>query len=122
MLFQVAHGAAADVWLGHLVHADGRYHAGVDFQRLERGLHRQRVHHRGQHAHVIGSGAFHALGRALQAAEDVATADDHADLDAHLVERGGELGHAGLVGHADQRAADTVGVIGHGLYSVIGDS
>jgi hypothetical protein len=39
-------------------------------------LHGERVHHRGEHAHVIGAGALHALRRALHAAENVSTADD----------------------------------------------
>ena len=47
---------------------------------LQRGLHRQGVHHRRQHAHIIGGGPVDALGGAGQAAEDVAAADHHADL------------------------------------------
>ena len=43
----------------------------------------ERVHHRGQHAHVVGLGAFHAGGGAGDAAEDVAAADHDADLHAH---------------------------------------
>ena len=46
-------------------------------------LHGQGVHHGGQHADVVGLGALHAGGGAGDAAEDVAAADHHADLDAH---------------------------------------
>jgi hypothetical protein len=50
-------------------------------------LHGQRVHHRGQHAHVVGRRALHPLRRALKPAEDVAAADDHANLDPQVVDR-----------------------------------
>ena len=53
-LFQVAHGAAADVVLAHLVDADRGHHARVHAERFERILHRERIHHGGEHAHVIG--------------------------------------------------------------------
>ena len=43
----------------------------------------ERVHHGGQHAHVVGLGAFHAGRGAGDAAEDVAAADHDADLHAH---------------------------------------
>ena len=55
-LFQVAARAAANVRLGHAVHADRRQQPGFAPQCLHRVLHRQAVHHRGQHAHVVGSG------------------------------------------------------------------
>ena len=49
---------------------------------LERVLQRQPVDDGGQHAHVVGGGAVHALGAGRQAAEDVAAADDDGGLDA----------------------------------------
>ena len=49
---------------------------------LQRRLHAERIHDGGQHAHVVGLGAVHAGRRAGDAAEDVAAADHHADLDA----------------------------------------
>ena len=72
----------------------------ADWTRLARptrssaGLQRQRVHHRGQHAHVVGGGAVDALGRAGQAAEDIAAAHHHADLGA------GGLGLVHIAGDA----------------------
>jgi hypothetical protein len=38
---------------------------------------RQAVHHRAEHAHVVGSGAVHPSLLQLRAAEEVAAADDH---------------------------------------------
>ena len=55
-------------------------HPGVDAELLQRILKRQRVHHRRQHAHVIGGCAVEALRRRGHAAEDVAAADDQAEL------------------------------------------
>jgi hypothetical protein len=78
----VAHRAAADVRLGELLHGDRREHARGHVGALERVLQGERVHHRRQHAHVVGAGAIHAARRAGHAAEDVAAADDQRDLDA----------------------------------------
>ena len=50
--------------------------------RSSAGLQGQRVHHRRQHAHIVGGGAVDALGRAGQAAKDIAAAHHHADLGA----------------------------------------
>jgi hypothetical protein len=75
---------------------------------LQRRLHGQRVHHRGQHPHVIGGRALHPLRGALQPAKDVAAADHHADLDAEVVDRlhlagdaldGGRVQAEALVAH-----------------------
>src|SRR5688572_32754652 len=46
--------------------------------------HRERVHHRREHAHIIGAGAIESLGSARQPAEDIAPADDHANLESGL--------------------------------------
>ena len=73
-------GAAADIGLADGRHRDRRLDAGVDADLLERVLHGERVHHRRQHAHIVGAGAVEALGRAGEAAEDVAAADDQAEL------------------------------------------
>jgi hypothetical protein len=43
----------------------------------------QRVHHGGQHAHVVGSGPVHADRATGHAPEDIATADDDRHLDTH---------------------------------------
>ena len=59
-----------------------RHHARVHAERLERVLHRERVHDRGEHAHVIAGDAVHAGARQPRAAEDVAAADDDRDLHA----------------------------------------
>ena len=79
-LFQVAHRAAADVFLAHFVDADRRHHARVHAERLDGVLHRERVHDRREHAHVIAGDAVHAGARQPGAAEDVAAADHDRDL------------------------------------------
>ena len=47
---------------------------------LEGILQGKRVHNGCQHAHVVGLGALHATGSAGHAAENVAAADNNADL------------------------------------------
>ena len=48
--------------------------------RLQDALHGERVHHGGQDAHMIGADPVHALGGTRHAAENVAAADDEAEL------------------------------------------
>src|SRR5690606_10721046 len=52
---------------------------------LEEVLQGERVHHRAEHAHVVGPAAVHPALAQFGAAEEVAAADDHRDLDAVLV-------------------------------------
>ena len=59
-----------------------RLHPRVDARLLQRILQRQRVHHRGQHAHRIGGRAIHPGQRTGGTAEQVAAADHDADLHA----------------------------------------
>ena len=54
---------------------------GAGARLLEEVLQRERVHHRAEHAHVVGPAAVHAPLRELGAAEEVAAADDDRDLD-----------------------------------------
>ena len=63
-----------------------------DVDVLERVLQRQGVDDRGEHAHVVGGRAVHALGARRQAAEQVAAADDDGDLDAELLDLADLLG------------------------------
>ena len=46
----------------------------------------QRIHHRRQHAHVVGGGPLHAVRQAILAAPDVAGADHDGDFDAQLAQ------------------------------------
>ena len=59
-LLEMADGAAADVRLGQLLHADGRHDARVDALPLEDVLHGQRVDDRAEHSHVVGGDAVHS--------------------------------------------------------------
>jgi hypothetical protein len=79
-LFHVTDGAAADVGLAHRFHRDGRLHTRGDLHPLQHRLHRQRVHHGREHAHVVSGGALDAFRRASKAPEDVAAADNETHL------------------------------------------
>ena len=69
-------GPAANNRFAHLIHLDRALNARVNPNLLQRVLHGQRIHHRRQHAHVIGLRAVHALRRTRNAAKDV-TATNH---------------------------------------------
>ena len=58
----------------------------LDAGPLEGVLEGEAVHHGREHADVVAGGPVHALGGGRQAAEDVAAADDDADLDAERVD------------------------------------
>ena len=91
----MAFSAAADHRLAHLVHLDRGLHAGLDAELLKRVLHRERVHHGGEHAHVIGLRTVHPLRRARHAAEDIAATDHEADFEARFLGRLHFLGEFG---------------------------
>ena len=80
----MADGAAADIGLAHRGHRNSRLNPAGDPDPLQRRLHGERIHHRGQHAHIIGRGAFNTFGRTGQAAENIPAADHHTDLGAAL--------------------------------------
>ena len=90
-LLHVANGLAADVGLRHLLHRDGALHPGGHPSPLQAILERDRVHHGGQHADVVGRGPIHAGGTALETAKNVATTnhDGHFGVALH------HLGHIG---------------------------
>ena len=75
---------------------------------LEAVLDGQRIHHRGEHAHVVGGTAFHAAGRPGHAAEDVARADDQGQIDAQRPDGADLLGE-----ESDHGGADAVGAVAH---------
>ena len=85
-LFHVADGPPADEGLGDLAHLDGGEHAGEAAYALQGILEGEAVDHRGQHPHVIGGDAVHAVRAVGHAPEDVAAADDRGDLDAETLE------------------------------------
>ncbi len=80
---EVAHGASPDEWLRDSPHLDGGRYPRDDSDMLERVLEGERVDHRGEHAHVVGRGALHALGAGREPAEQVAAADHDGGLHAH---------------------------------------
>ena len=60
----------------------------------------KRVHDGGEHAHVVGRGPLDTLGGALNSAEDVAAADNDANLNAEF------LNVPDFIGDAAHRGAD----------------
>ncbi|MNY16853.1 hypothetical protein D3C86_1501430 [compost metagenome] len=83
-------------------------HAAFDIRVAHGVLQGQRVHHGGQHAHVVGRGTVHAGSAAGHATEDVAAADHHGDLDAQLHDLGNVIDHA-----FDGGAVDAEGIVAH---------
>ena len=81
-LFQVANGPAANVWLGHRLHANRGHEPGFHTHRFQRILERQSVHDRGEHSHVVGGGLLDRFiaGRELSTAENVAATNDNGQL------------------------------------------
>ncbi len=79
---------------------------------LQGVLQGEAVHHGRQHPDVVAGGPVHAPGRGGEAAEDVAAADDDADLDAQRLDLGdlprderAELGIDAVLPLAQQRLA-----------------
>jgi hypothetical protein len=86
-LLEVAQGATADVRFGDRLHRDRRLHAGVDPLLLEGVLQGHRVHHRAEHADVVGGGRIH-VAAVLGAAPEVAAAHHQRQLNAAAEGRG----------------------------------
>ena len=95
VLLHVPHGAAGNIGFGDLRHRDRGLHTGVDTRLFEEVLQGQAVHDGAEHAHVVGAGAVHAALGEFGSAEEVAAADDDADLD--ILGGGGDL--TGDCGH-----------------------
>ena len=108
VLLEVAQRAAADVRLGDLVDPQRRLHSRFDAGATQRVLQRERIHKRGQHAHVVGGCTIHSGRAGRDAAEDVAAADDDGDLDAEP----DDLAHFGD-DPVDRLALDAVTVAAH---------
>ena len=82
----MADRSAADIGFCNLLHINRRLNAGSDTVLFHGILECQRVHHRGQHAHVVSRYPIHAFGRTGQAAPDIAAADDDGDLNIELID------------------------------------
>ena len=109
-LLEVAHGATADVRLGDARHLDRRLHAGRLAESFEGVLQGEGVHHRAEHADVVGLGRVHPGELALAAAPEVAAADDDGDVDvlvlAHVDDRASGEVERGAVETAARRAGE----------------
>jgi hypothetical protein len=77
---QVADRFSPDIRLDHLLDVERRLHAARDPGLAHGVRQRERVHHRGEHSHVVGGGAVHARRAGRDAAKDVAATDHHAEL------------------------------------------
>jgi hypothetical protein len=71
--------------LRNLVHRDCALHPGANVHLFQTVHQRQSVDHRGQHAHVITGRTIHAAMGAVETAKNIPAANDHADLDAEIV-------------------------------------
>jgi hypothetical protein len=107
-LFEILQRLGAHVRLDDLLDRDRRHHPGIEAGMLHRIGKRQRIHHRRQHAHVVGRGPVHPHRSAGDAAEDVAPADDDRKLHPRIH-------HLGEVAHhvLDGRTVDAEGVVAH---------
>ena len=79
-LGQVVDGATTNIGLANLVHLDSAHNAARNIVMLESILKGKRVHNGCQHTHVIGLSTLHATGSTGHAAENIAAADNDADL------------------------------------------
>src|SRR5262249_44457899 len=102
-LFKMPYGATSDERLGNLRHGNGTLYPGGDAKFFQRVLQRQRIDYRGQHAHVIASGAFDTAFAPGKTAKDIPAADydnnlhaqfaHFADLPRHALHRFGRDAH-----------------------------
>ena len=65
---------------------EGGEHLGADAAGFEGIAHGQGVHHRGQHAHLVGATAVHALAATVLAAEEIPGTDDQGQFGAEIRE------------------------------------
>ena len=83
--FHMSDGAAANVRLTDMGHLDRRHDPRVKALTFQRILQRKRVHHRREHAHIVGACPLHAARGLTDAAKDIAAADHETKLDAELL-------------------------------------
>ena len=81
----MADGLGTDIRFCNSAHLNGRLHTDGNALLLANICNGQTVHDSCQHTDVVGTGALHLAAAAiLGAAPEVAAADDHADLNAHV--------------------------------------
>ena len=80
----MADGTGADIGLSHRAHLNGGLHPDLHALLLQHIGHSQGVDGGGQHAHVVGTDPDHLVAAVLDAAPEVAAADNDADLTALL--------------------------------------
>ena len=97
---EIFHRALAVIGFAYLRHGQRRERARLVPLALDRRLQHQAVHHGRQHAHGVADRTRHAFGRHLDAAENIAAADDDAESTPSSRRRH-EIG-----GHALQRPPD----------------
>ena len=82
---QAFDGLPLAVELAYRLHADGRQHTALHTNSPQRTAQSEGIDDRGTHAHLIALHAVETLPGPAQPAEDVAAADDDADLHSHVV-------------------------------------
>src|SRR5690606_34594872 len=81
----VAHCTPADIGFGDFDDTHCRHHARWDAHVLERVLEHESIDDRCEHADGVRRGALHVAGGLAAAAENIPAADDHAYLDAKVM-------------------------------------
>jgi len=82
----MADGATPNIGFGNCFHFDGGHHTGDHFLVFECIHEREGVHHRTQHAHVIGGCLIHPHFQSYFAAPKVAGANDNGDIDSEFAD------------------------------------
>ena len=75
-----------DVWLGDLIHFDGRHDAGLHFALFQRILKCQRIDHGRQHPHLVSGNTIHQTGLFGNATEEIAPTHDNGDFYAQVTD------------------------------------
>ena len=101
---EVADGTPPDIRLCHLPYLYRRLYACRHARALERILHRESIHDRREHPHVVALRSIHPDAGAFEPAEDIAAADHDPNLHAEAMDLR-ELGSGRAQGaHADAEA------------------
>ena len=106
-LFEMADGPAADVRLGDRAHFNGRLNA-CQHPKLLQGIHQcQRIHHRCQHAHIIGRSPIHSGILAGGATPKVAGTNNNRHVHPHLMNALHQPGNYASLGWVNAKSIRT---------------
>ena len=107
-LFKILQSLRTNIRLHHPFNAYGRHHTGNQASLVHGVAQCQRIHDRGEHAHVIGGGTVHANRTTGHTTKNISAANDHG----HLYTHPGDF--SDFFDHADDGSpVDSEGVITH---------